>query len=242
MELTRYLEAVATESDAMAGVVDTHPTLAVPTCPGWQVAALGRHLGNTQRWVTKIVSADDIARVPYPDETPSDHFVGRWLREGAADLVAALQAAGPDKPAWTMGQPRSARFWYRRMAQEATVHRWDAEEAVGIPPSPIDSDLAADGAAEFLEVFVPRTHQRGGATGSGESFHIHRTDGPGEWLLRFEPSGVTVSLEHAKADVALRGRAEDLLLVLWGRRPATSVEVFGDPDRLARWSELVPAI
>ena len=38
-----------------------------------------------------------------------------------------------------------------------------------------------------------------------------------------------VSDGHARGDAALRGRAEDLLLVLWGRRPLTTVELHGDP-------------
>jgi len=242
MEPTRYLEVITLESEALAGVVDTHPSLAVPACPGWRVAELGRHLGNVHRWATLIVSADEIARVATPEESPFDRDVGPWLRVGAATLVAALQTAGTDKPVWTMGLPRTSQFWYRRQAQETTLHRWDAEDAVGITPTAIEPDLAADGVAELLEMFVPRVHQRSGVTGAGESFHIHRTDGPGEWLVRFEPSGVTVSEEHAKADVALRGPAEDLLLMLWRRRPASSVEVFGSDEMLARWNELVPAI
>ena len=206
------------------------------------MADLGRHLGHVQRWATQIVNAEGIARVPFPDETLADGHVGPWLREGAAALVAALAAVGPDKSVWTMGEPRTSRFWFRRQAHEATVHRWDAEDAVGITPTPIDIDLAADGIAEYLEVYLPRVHRNSGLTGAGESFHIHRTDGPGEWLVRFEPSGATVTAEHAKADVALRGPAEELLLVLWRRRPASSVELFGSEAALARWYELVPAI
>jgi len=242
MEPTRYLEVIALEAEALAGVVDTHPSLAVPACPGWQVAELGRHMGNVHRWATLIVAADEIGRVPTPQEAPSDRQVGPWLRRGAADLVAALQAAGTDKAVWTMGLPRTSLFWYRRQAQETMLHRWDAEDAVGIDPTPLEADLAADGVGELLEMFVPRVHQRSGVAGAGETFHIHRSDGPGEWLVRFEPSGVTVSEEHTKADVALRGPAEDLLLMLWRRRPASSVEVFGSDEALARWYELVPAI
>jgi hypothetical protein len=39
--------------------------------------------------------------------------------------------------------------------------------------------------------------------GVGESFH--RIDGEGEWVIRFDGEDVTVTHEHAKADVAVRG-------------------------------------
>jgi hypothetical protein len=50
---------------------------------------------------------------------------------------------------------------------------------------------------------------------------------------------VTVTREHAKGDVAARGTASDLLLFLWGRVPADSLEVFGDADLLARFSQAI---
>ncbi len=46
-----------------------------------------------------------------------------------------------------------------------------------------------------------------------------------------------VTREHAKGDVAVRGRAEDLLLLLWGRREVgvEGNQVFGDADLLDRF-------
>ena len=43
--------------------------------------------------------------------------------------------------------------------------------------------------------------------------------------------------EHAKGDVAARGTASDLLLFLWGRVPATALEVFGDAELLDRFQD-----
>ena len=37
-----------------------------------------------------------------------------------------------------------------------------------------------------------------------------------------------VEATHAKGDVALRGPAEDLLLVMWRRRPLDVLDVLGD--------------
>ena len=68
----------------------------------------------------------------------------------------------------------------------------------------------------------------------------YRTDGEGEWLVRFEGEDVTVIREHAKAGVAVRGSASDLFLFLWGRVPASTLDVVGDASLLDRYRELVP--
>ncbi len=69
--------------------------------------------------------------------------------------------------------------------------------------------------------------------------HLHCTDGDGdgEWLVRLGADGVTVVNEHAKADVAARGGASDILLMMWGRIPVDQLEVFGDASLLERWSD-----
>jgi uncharacterized protein (TIGR03083 family) len=242
MELSQYLDAITADSDALARAVEAEPGHPVTACPGWDVAQLTRHLGATHRWATEIVRADTPARVPYPDALGiAEGELGAWIRVGAAQLVATLQATGPDKSVWTMGQPRTSWFWFRRQAQETALHRWDAQDALG-GSAFLDSDFAADGVAELLEMFLPGLHRRGGTPGTGESFHVHRTDGPGEWSVRFDGELATVSNDHAKGDVALRGPAADLLLVLWRRRPFSSVEVFGSDEILERWGSLVPAI
>lgn len=240
MELRQYLTAIAADTGTVAALVETDPDRAVPACPGWDLAELARHLGRTQRWASAIVAADGIQRVAYPDAPgPVEGPLGTWLRAGAVQLMETLDAAGPDKSVWTMGEPRSSRFWFRRQAQEAALHRWDGEEAVG-EPAPLPPDLAADGLAEYLEVFLPRMHRRSETAGAGETFHVHRTDGPGEWLIRFGPDGAEVTAEHAKGDVALRGSASDLLLAIQRRRPWSSLEVFGEPALLEKWEALVP--
>lgn len=241
MDLRHYLATIADETGTLATLVEAHPDRPVPPCPGWDMAELCRHLGSTQRWATEIVAADEVARVAHPDPDEVDvEALGTWLRNGAVLLMEALAAAGPDKSVWTMGEPRTSRFWFRRQAQEVLLHRWDGEAAVG-EPGPLPAELAADGLGEYLEVFLPRLHRRGGAQGSGETFHVHRTDGPGEWFIRFSAEGAEVTPEHAKGDIALRGGAGDLLLAIQRRRPFSSVEVFGDPAVLERWTALVPA-
>ena len=50
---------------------------------------------------------------------------------------------------------------------------------------------------------------------------------------------LVVGHEHAKGDVAARGTASDLALLVWGRR-RPSVEVFGDEAALDAWLALTP--
>jgi uncharacterized protein (TIGR03083 family) len=162
--------------------------------------------------------------------------------ETTARLGAALWALEPAEPVsswWKADQ--TAGFWQRRMAHETAVHRWDAQLAHG-SPEPVDADLASDGIDENFEVMVPsrRRWAEHPRQGSGETYHFHRADGPGEWLVRFTPEGPVVTREHAKGDAAVRGTASDLFLFLWRRLPADRLEVFGDPDLLPRYFELVP--
>jgi uncharacterized protein (TIGR03083 family) len=121
---------------------------------------------------------------------------------------------------------------FRRVAQETAMHRWDAEAAAG-DPQPIDRALAADGIDEMLEVFVPRVNDK--LVGTGETLHLHATDGDGEWLITLTPDGPTWERGHAKGDVAARGTTSDLLLLLWNRRTPDDLEVFGDRTVLERW-------
>ena len=52
--------------------------------------------------------------------------------------------------------------------------------------------------------------------------------------MRLEPDGLVVTREHAKGDVAARGTASDLLLLVWGRITPDAVDVFGDAGAARR--------
>jgi len=137
---------------------------------------------------------------------------------------------------------RPASFWARRMAHETAVHRADAEITAGRQPE-VEPDIAADAIDEWLG-FMPGVlaeDQLAGTLPEGAVLHVHATDqgldGTGEWLVRREGSGVTVQPGHGKGDVALRGPASRLLLVLVRRVPPDDpqVEVLGDPALLTGW-------
>jgi hypothetical protein len=144
---------------------------------------------------------------------------------------------------WAFGRQRPAAFWARRMAHETAVHRADGQIATGRAPV-IDADIAADGIDEWLmDLSGPDQGEadlRLAVLAGGQSLHVHATDvpaGAGEWLIRRDQAGVQAGREHGKADVALRGGASDLLLVLMNRLPPDdrAVQVLGDPVLLSRW-------
>jgi len=263
-----YVDHLRRDSAAFveAAEADSEPPLpAIPGCPGWNMTDLVLHVGWVQRIVgyrvrnqvrdfgslqapdlTRIVDLDPRYLQWATESAPTDVALPpdllRWFEDGAAALVDALETASPDDPIGTWFPPnQTVGFFQRRMAHETAVHRWDAQSAVG-EPQPIDRELALDGIEEMLYVMLP---SRGGdeepLRGAGESYHIHTTDGEGEWVVRFEPDQDIVTREHVKAGVAVRGTASDLMLFLWGRIPADRLEVLGDRGLLERYFELVSA-
>lgn len=209
----------------------------VPSCPEWTVADLLGHVGRIQRWQADIVAR----RVQEAEfsfaEPPADPAVlVSWVQDASALLLEVFGAAPPDATLWTFLGPGVPGFWVRRQAHEVSLHRVDADLAAGIAPV-LDGDLAADAIDEFLDVVV-QFRVRDRMTGAGETVHLHRTDGEGEWLVRLTPEGPEVERTHAKGDVAARGSASDLLLTLRGRADPSALEVFGDEAVLRRFIDL----
>jgi uncharacterized protein (TIGR03083 family) len=214
----------------------------VPSCPDWSADDLLRHVGTVQRWAAGMVerrATEPAGRGEIDSPAERDALLD-WVRDGSAGLVAVLRATPPDAQLWTFPGLGEARFWSRRQAHEIALHRVDVQLAgqkVGGAPDPIDSDLACDGIDEFFDVIAPfRLRER--MVGDGETFHFHRTDGDGEWLVRLTPAGPEIERAHAKGDVAVRGGASELLLVLRNRAGLDAVEVFGDEALVTRWHEL----
>ena len=241
-----FCERAEKEISTLAALVTDAPDVnhAVPTCPGWTLADLARHTGDVHRWATTIVTTEAEGRVPLPDagpplETTADY--GQWLAAGAAPLVAALRASGPLTAVWSWGPGRTSGWWARRMLHETTVHRADAEFALGNADPAIDQVVAADGIDEFLFNLpsARRPYQHLASLATGESLHLHATDSDGEWIVRFTDSGIDWQRGHAKATAAVRGPVTALLMFTYGRLSAADprLEVLGDDSIPALWQE-----
>ncbi len=233
MDHDQFVDWIQAEADVVLAHARGYLGISVPTCPGWTVADLLRHLGIIHWWATEAVTRADLEPVQRRSSPPppaeGDELVD-WAGDRVHALVSALRSAGPASPAWTFAGPRDAAFWARRHAHELSIHRVDVEVAVTGEPRPIDTALAADGIDEYVTVFTAR---RGIPEGrDGRSIHLHCTDVDGEWLVRLTADRAVVSREHAKGDVAARGSASDLILCLWRRLPLDAVDVFGDRELL----------
>lgn len=250
----RYCAGILSGTDIFARFTDgADLAKKVPTCPEWTLRQLATHVGRAQRWAAEIVVTRSAEVIPFrevPDgrlpDDPARH--ADWLRAGAEHLVTALRDGGSD-PVWTPAGTGPASFWARRMAHETAVHRADAELAAGLRPT-FPPDLAADAIDEWLGFLcgpAPEEQDRRlEALPDGTVLHVHATDnglgGAGEWIVRREDSRVLVEHGHGKGDVAVRGPAGSLLLVLVRRVPPDDpqVQVLGDRALLDRWLAATP--
>lgn len=244
MEPSTHLEHLQADIERIRATPVDRLGETVRACPGWTVADLLAHHAGVFRFVVAQLRAEpgsDLAPFdpPEADVPPLDMF-----SQAADAVLAALADTDPveHRPNWA--DAPTAAFWFRRMAQETAVHRFDAQLAHTTPDA-IDTALAVDGVDELADVFLAHAGARG-ITGTGETVHLHATDDEvasgevegGEWTFRFHEDGVDVERGHAKGDMAVRGPAGQLLLLAWNRRPV-EVECFGDPDPLAFWARTV---
>jgi len=238
LDLNSYLDSLQRSADAFAdAVAAASAATPVPSCPEWELADLVRHLGTHHRWVLANLdrSPDDgMASFDGIEGPPAWSGAPEWIRAGVDVLAGRLADIGLEAPCWTWEGSSVSGFWARRTAHETEVHGWDGTNAARSPLS-IDPVLASDGIDEWLSLAatIPR-----GLNGDGQTMHVHCTDVEGEWVVRLNADGLQVAREHAKADVAVRGPAEDLLLVLTRRLDAESapaIELIGDESVFQLW-------
>lgn len=263
------IESVRRDGDTFADLMRAHsepPILPIPSCPGWNLTYLLTHLGRNHRLVISRLRNRDGDPVPAsfkdtgyiklepqwlgwlnsgkaPGDEPIPPELVKWFEEGVSELTEALNEVDSEAEVWnfTGSAKLPASFFQRQMAVETTLHLWDAQNALpGQTPGPLNPEVAYNG-INLLMGFLPmRRKNFQGPQGNGESFHFHRTDGEGEWLVTFNGNELEVKQAHAKGDVAIRGSASDLLLFLWRRIPADRLEVFGDKALVQRYFELLP--
>lgn len=244
-----YLEQTRAFGDLIR---DADPSTPVPTCPGWTLDQLFRHVGRGDRWAAQIVREKrdqflDFRSVDGGKPPPDRADAISWLHGGAQRLIDAVEQSGVETPVWTFLGPRPANWWIRRRLHEAAVHRADAAIAIGSDFT-LEADIAADAITEWLE----RVAIQAGSDGAplpledGDTIHLHATDPglvePGEWTIRVADGAITFAHEHGKATVALRGGATELLLALLRRISIadTGVEMFGDGTVWQKWLDRTP--
>ncbi|MGW1372889.1 maleylpyruvate isomerase family mycothiol-dependent enzyme [Streptomyces sp. NPDC002446] len=257
-DATMDYDAHCAEIVAQAGLLSsalgtgTDLTASVPSCPDWNLAQLLRHLGETHRWVEEIVRTratepppDTALRVlpREPARTPQE-FAG-WLTEGAERLARTLRATGPDVRIWTPLPSGGPAFFARRMAHETVVHRADAALTLGTAFT-VEQRVAVDALDEWMELgSLPEMFDyhpdRRELLGPGRTLHFHATDTPPEaaadWLVDLTGDALAWRRAQEPAAVSVSAPLTDLLLLIYGRRPADeeTFEVAGDADLLEFW-------
>jgi uncharacterized protein (TIGR03083 family) len=201
-----HLTALRRELDAFGAALDGDLSAPVEHCGDWTLFDLAAHMGAGNAWVVTAVEEGhgngyDAGAAPRDQAALKD-----WYAESANTLMRAL-AADPSTDAWSFCPPHTVGFWRRRRSQETLMHRWDAEYALG-SATPMDMALAADGVAEVFDTMAPLMIARGITAEPGRAVRITATDSGGSWV--YGPGEPTAEIS---------GMAEDLLLVLWGRKP-----------------------
>ncbi|KUL38157.1 hypothetical protein ADL22_18760 [Streptomyces sp. NRRL F-4489] len=248
MEITEFVETLRLDGGLLADAAEeAGPEAPIPACPEWRMRDLVLHTGRVHRWATGFVT--DPRDQPYPlPEAPelADDELAPWLREGHHQLVLALHTAPRDLATWTI-RPASSplAFWARRQAHETSVHRADAQQAAGVPLTPLPAPFAADGIDELVTGF--HTHERSRLRPeTPRTVRLRATDTPGaEWTMHLTPDAPPRTERTAASDApggeavdtTVEGPAETLYLAVWNRLPWDGLTVSGDPSLPALWQE-----
>jgi uncharacterized protein (TIGR03083 family) len=219
----RHRAEITSQAALLAGHLDgADVTAQVPSCPGWNVSQLCRHVDGGLRWANEIVAtraAEPPPDVALRDLSAATHDdaaqIAASLREAAAALVATLHGAGPAAQMWCPVPGGGAAFYARRFAHETAIHRADAALHFDVHP--------------WMRELL----------GPGRAVGLHATDTGDHWVL--DLTGDVISWrpgdEPAAADV--RGSITDLLLALYRRVPVSNLEVTGDDGLVDFWLERV---
>ncbi len=226
-----FLDAIRQDSDRFYAAADgADPNGRVPSCPDWTIADLVWHLGEVHWfWGTDVETrATDPEAVEQakPERPTAYPDLVAWGRAQADRMIQILDATPDDTPVWTWALDESghtAGFVRRHQVQEAAIHRWDMENAATGQPQPVGAPEASDSIDEVLATTLPwSTSATKPLPGS---VHIHCTDTEGEWFVHQDGR---VERTHAKADVAIRGTASDILLGMYDRVPRARLDIVGD--------------
>lgn len=199
----------------------------VPTCPEWNNLELLNHMKMVWWFAASQINAGNETE----RTAPSGEMKNSPL-EQLETLLKACQVNDFSSPCWSWTTNKTVGFWVRRMAHENTVHNWDSEGTLNSRSS-ISTLLALDGIEEKLFLYPADTEF------PTASIHLHCTDCEGEWMLALSSGELEIKREHGKGDAAVKGRAEDILLYLWGRGQE-NLECFGDEEVINTWARIGP--
>src|SRR5205814_1183601 len=112
-----WIAALEREGHALSTAARHDATAEVPSCPGWTIDDLLRHVSVTHRWSEQIVRERLMAR-PELQTSPHSNSLG-WYEAGLDALLTTFRAADPTASVWTFSaKDRTTAFWFRRQTHE----------------------------------------------------------------------------------------------------------------------------
>ena len=251
LDFDRHCAEIVTQTSLLIGHLDgADVTVPVPTCPGWNVSQLARHVDGGQRWARDIVATraseppSDIALRDLSGAADDDpETLSASLTEAAAALRATLTAAGPAAQMWCPVGGGGSAFYARRFTHETAMHRADAALALGVQYT-LAPDVAADAVDEWMELgsmpfhFEVHPWMRE-LLAPGRTIGLHATDTDAHWLLDLTGDVIAWRRADEAAAAQIRGPVTELLLAIYRRRPVTGLDIAGDATLVDFWLERV---
>jgi uncharacterized protein (TIGR03083 family) len=248
LQHSRHLECLAADYERLRAVAAMDLQAAVPTCPGWSVADLTRHVGEV--YLHKIKAMQEGAEPEqWPPEDLADEEPLALLERAYAELRHEFATRQSSDAAGSWYTPdQTVGFWIRRMAQETVIHRIDAEMGTGQPIQAVPRDLAVDGIDELLKVFVEYGVKTWGkyfteilSASAGHTFSL-KTEGAA-WRVRTGPGLFAVDDGGDKqAEVSVSGEPTALLRWVWNREgPDPNITIEGSRDAVSQLKRCIAA-
>jgi len=242
LTIDQYLTAIRAAAERLRDqAAKAGMTAAVPSCPGWDVAALVAHQGMVHRWASANLSGDSDHRTEDSEAAAAlAPDLLAWFDEGVHALTKTLIGAPDDLEAMVFLRhaPAPRLFWARRQAHETTIHAVDAQAAaLRRLPRPaetmINDELAADGIDELVRGFLPRSK----STLRSQTpyvIEIRPTDVEQRWQVAVSEQPPS-SIQGAawQPDAVISGTAVELYLGLWNRHEHLYAE--GRQDVIEQW-------
>ena len=231
----RYLELIRSGSARLSDVGELGLDADVPSCAGWQVRDVLAHVAEVYQHKIACIR-DNASPDPWPPPEFADREPRAFFAASADELLGELERRGPNESSFTWwADDQSTGFWFRRMAQEIAVHRYDAELAHEATTA-IDPDLAVDGVDEVLRVMLGGPWWADYDTEHPVDATVRIEAGRRYWLAAVGPDSVTVTddsvdpSELTEPAAGISGDPESVLLWLWGRRADGAVTLDGDAE------------
>lgn len=228
MRHSTRIEAIADHGRYFLGLTPSQLAVEVPSCPGWTVQDVVRHVAAFAAGCRAWCEIDDpgdagpfavmTATMAKVQPLPLDQLVVELDR-----YDTALAGRPPESPVWGhLGRESIAWHGWHSM-NEWGIHRHDVETALG-QPSHLTIDRSVDALKWTTDYVFPMIQK-------------FRQIEPFDAVRLIADDGMDYVAGYGDPTATLRGSARDLLLHLW-RRPHGPVTIEGNPLAARAYSGL----